>query len=109
MEIVQIEYRSPNTTSLIQPMDQGFVHAFKALYTRNALQHLVEAEDRDFVPKAYWREYTIASSLLNIQSAIQEMKSETLDACWKKTVTRSGPIIRDALLMISITLRWIQM
>uniref|UniRef100_A0A8C6T7D2 DDE-1 domain-containing protein n=1 Tax=Neogobius melanostomus TaxID=47308 RepID=A0A8C6T7D2_9GOBI len=30
---VQIEFLPPNTTSLIQTMDQGIIHAFKALYT----------------------------------------------------------------------------
>uniref|UniRef100_A0A3B3TJJ8 DDE-1 domain-containing protein n=1 Tax=Poecilia latipinna TaxID=48699 RepID=A0A3B3TJJ8_9TELE len=36
---VQIEYLPLNTTSLIQPMDQGIIGAFKALYAQNALQH----------------------------------------------------------------------
>nr|XP_032836090.1 tigger transposable element-derived protein 1-like [Petromyzon marinus] len=83
---VQIEFLPPNTTSLIQPLDQGIILAFKALYTRNTLQHLVEAmdSDQDFSLKAYWREYTIASCLQNIQRAIHEMKTETLNVCWKK-------------------------
>ncbi|XP_060765555.1 tigger transposable element-derived protein 1-like [Neoarius graeffei] len=83
---VKIEFLPPNTTSLIQPLDQGIIRAFKALYTRNTLQHLVEAvdSDQDFSLKNYWRGYTIASCLQNIQRAIQEMKTETLNACWKK-------------------------
>uniref|UniRef100_A0A3B5PS70 DDE-1 domain-containing protein n=1 Tax=Xiphophorus maculatus TaxID=8083 RepID=A0A3B5PS70_XIPMA len=83
---VQIEFLPPNTTSLIQPMDQGVIRAFKALYTRNTLQHLVDAmdSDQDFSLKDYWRGYTIALCLQNIQRAIQEMKTETLKACWKK-------------------------
>uniref|UniRef100_UPI00358EE15A tigger transposable element-derived protein 1-like n=1 Tax=Myxine glutinosa TaxID=7769 RepID=UPI00358EE15A len=66
---VQIEFLPPNTTSLIQLMDQGVIRAFKALYTRSALQNLVDAmdSDEDFSLKAYWREYTIASCLLNIE------------------------------------------
>ena len=62
---VQIEFPPPNTTSLIQPMDQGIIRAFKALYTRNTLQHLVDAmdTDQDFSLKDYWRGYTIASCL----------------------------------------------
>lgn len=69
---VQIEYLPQNTTSLIHPMDQGIIHAFKALYARNTLQHLVAAMDSDqhFSLQAYWREYTIASCLQNIQRAI---------------------------------------
>lgn len=83
---VQIEYLPPNTTSLIQPMDQGIIRAFKPVYTHNALQHLAEAvdSDQDVLLKTYWRKYTIASCLLNIQRPIQEIKNETLNACWKK-------------------------
>lgn len=84
--IVQIEFLPPNTTSLIQPMDQGINRTFKALYTRNTRQHLVDAmdSDPDFSPKACWCEYTIASCLQNILRAIQEMKTETFKACWKQ-------------------------
>ena len=46
-DCVQIKFLPPNTTSLIQPMDQGIIRAFKALYTRNTLQHLVDAMDSD--------------------------------------------------------------
>ncbi|XP_028658970.1 tigger transposable element-derived protein 1-like [Erpetoichthys calabaricus] len=82
---VQIEFLPPNTTSLIQPMDQGVIRAFKTLYTRNALANLVSSvdaaqEDDDFNLKAYWRQYTIATCLQNIQKALQEMKPATVSA-----------------------------
>ncbi|XP_070605228.1 tigger transposable element-derived protein 1-like [Erythrolamprus reginae] len=83
---VQVEFLPPNTTSLIQPMDQGVIRAFKALYTRNSLGSIVEAmeADQNFTLKAYWRQYTIASCLKNIQSALTDMKTQTMNACWKK-------------------------
>ncbi|XP_061923676.1 tigger transposable element-derived protein 1-like isoform X2 [Entelurus aequoreus] len=83
---VHIEFLPPNTTLQIQPMDQGVIRAFKALYTQSILQNLVDAKDSDknFTLKAYWRDYTIASCLLNIQRAVSEIKSETLNVCWKK-------------------------
>ncbi|XP_070593160.1 tigger transposable element-derived protein 1-like [Erythrolamprus reginae] len=83
---VQVEFLPPNTTSLIQPMDQGIIRAFKALYTRNSLGSIVEAMDADqnFTLKAYWCQYTIASCLKNIQSALMDMKSQTMNACWRK-------------------------
>lgn len=85
-EGVQVEFLPPNTTSLIQPMDQGVIRAFKALYTRNSLNHLVESmnNDENFNLKDYWRNYTIATCLENIQKALKEMKKETVHACWKK-------------------------
>ena len=84
-ERVQIEFLPPNTTSLLQPMDQGVIHAFKALYTGNCLQQLVDEidESEDFQLKVYWRNFTIASCLKLIHKALQDMKKETLNACWK--------------------------
>ena len=67
-------------------MDQGVIRAFKALYTRNALQNLVEAMDtnEDFSVKEYWKKYTVASCLQNVQQSQSEMKSETVTASWTK-------------------------
>ncbi|XP_066962141.1 tigger transposable element-derived protein 1-like [Macrobrachium rosenbergii] len=86
---VQVEFLPPNMTSLILPMDQGVIRAFKALYTRNALANLVAPvdaaqEDDDFNLKAYWRQYTIATCLQNIHKALEEMKPATINASWKK-------------------------
>ncbi|XP_064090765.1 tigger transposable element-derived protein 1-like [Macrobrachium nipponense] len=84
---VQVEFLSPNTTSLIQPMDQGVIRAFKALYTRSTMEGLISSIDEgddDFSLKKYWREYNIATCLANIQNALKEMKQQTLNASWRK-------------------------
>ncbi|XP_039608826.1 tigger transposable element-derived protein 1-like [Polypterus senegalus] len=83
---VKIEFLLPNTTSLIQPMDQGVIRAFKALYTRNSLQHMVVAMDRndDFSLKEYWRKYMITLCMVNVQKALNDIKKGTVNACWKK-------------------------
>ncbi|KFD66378.1 hypothetical protein M514_21408 [Trichuris suis] len=85
-EGVQIQLLPPNTTSLIQPMDQGVIRAFKALYTKISLQRIVNAMDPDenFTLKGYWLEFSISACLSVIQSALGEMKKETLNTCWKK-------------------------
>ncbi|XP_003742240.1 tigger transposable element-derived protein 1-like [Galendromus occidentalis] len=83
---VRVEFLPPNTTSLIQPMDQGVIRAFKALYTRSVLQHLVRGMDVEecFSMKEYWRSFTIAVCLEMIQGALSGMKAETVKASWKK-------------------------
>uniref|UniRef100_A0A3P9I863 HTH CENPB-type domain-containing protein n=1 Tax=Oryzias latipes TaxID=8090 RepID=A0A3P9I863_ORYLA len=80
-EGVRIEFLPPNTTSLLQPMDQGVICAFKALYMGNCLQQLVDAIDGDenFQLKVYWRNFTISSCLTVIHKALQDMKEETLN------------------------------
>ncbi|XP_064117605.1 tigger transposable element-derived protein 1-like [Macrobrachium nipponense] len=82
---VQLEFLPPNTTSLLQPMDQSVVCAFKALYTRNTLQHFLDVMDRDskFMLKAYWHKFTIATCLSVIDWSLKDMK-ETLNACWSQ-------------------------
>uniref|UniRef100_A0A8C7X688 DDE-1 domain-containing protein n=1 Tax=Oryzias sinensis TaxID=183150 RepID=A0A8C7X688_9TELE len=70
-EGVRIEFLPPNTISLLQPMDQGVIRAFKALNTGNCLQQLVDAIDGDenFQLKVYWRNFTISSCLTVIHKA----------------------------------------
>ncbi|XP_064104045.1 tigger transposable element-derived protein 1-like [Macrobrachium nipponense] len=84
---VQVEFLPPNTTSLIQPMDQGVIQAFKALYMRSTMEGLISSIDEgddDFSLKKYWREYNIATCLANIQNALKGMKQQTLNASWRK-------------------------
>ena len=84
---VQVEFLPPNTTSLIQPMDQGVIRAFKALYMRSTMENLISSineQDETFTMKKYWKDYNIATCLGNIQNALKAMKEQTLTASWKK-------------------------
>ena len=84
-EGVRVEFLPPNTTSLIQPMDQGVIRAFKALYTRNSLQYLVKEMDSnpDFDLTTYWKKFNIAHCLTIVGQSLKEMKKQTLNAAWK--------------------------
>ncbi|XP_061680365.1 tigger transposable element-derived protein 1-like [Syngnathoides biaculeatus] len=84
---VQIEFLPLNTSPLIQPMDQGVIRAFKALYTCYTMEGLITAvddDDEEFALNEYWGSYDIASCLSNIQQALKDMKSETVSFSWKK-------------------------
>ncbi|XP_051934853.1 tigger transposable element-derived protein 1-like isoform X3 [Hippocampus zosterae] len=83
---VRIEFLPRNAAPSFHPMAQGIMRAFKALYARNILRHLVEAMsfDETFTPETCWRDYTMARCLQNIQKAVKEMKKETVNACWGK-------------------------
>ncbi|XP_068239656.1 tigger transposable element-derived protein 1-like [Palaemon carinicauda] len=84
---VQVDFLPPNTTSLIQPMDQGVIRGFNALYTRSTMEGLISSideDDEDFSLEIYWQEYNIATSLANIQKALNEMRQQTLNASWRK-------------------------
>lgn len=56
--------------------------------------------DQDFSLKDYWCWcYTIASCLQNIQRSIQEMKTVTLNGCWKNCRQKQCTTLPDALLI----------
>ncbi|XP_068245516.1 tigger transposable element-derived protein 1-like [Palaemon carinicauda] len=46
---IQVERLSPNTTSLIQPMNQGVIRTFEAPYTRSTMECLYSSIDKDEV------------------------------------------------------------
>ncbi|XP_035226997.1 tigger transposable element-derived protein 1-like [Stegodyphus dumicola] len=87
---VQIEILTPNTTSLTQPMDQGVIRAFKALYTPSTIEGLILAfynANDEFSLKAYWGSYnsdSCLSNIHNIQGVLKDMKSETINSSCKK-------------------------
>ncbi|XP_066981081.1 tigger transposable element-derived protein 1-like [Macrobrachium rosenbergii] len=71
---VQLKFLLHNTTSLLQPMDHSVIRAFKALYTGNSLQHLVNAMDKDseFTLKDYWCKISIATCLSIIDQSLKD-------------------------------------
>lgn len=82
---VQVEFLPPNTTSLLQPLDQGIIAAYKAYYTRRTYKKIFESMENDSTVdlKKCWKNYTIADCLINIKESLNELKQTTLNACWK--------------------------
>lgn len=83
----------PNTTSLIQPMDQGIILAckrkYKKLYLDEVMVVLEEPEDavQDTRGKRTLqriRDYNIKSAIFNWASSWKQMKTSTLINGWKK-------------------------
>uniref|UniRef100_A0A3Q3D7L5 DDE-1 domain-containing protein n=1 Tax=Hippocampus comes TaxID=109280 RepID=A0A3Q3D7L5_HIPCM len=81
-EGVRIEILPAN----IQPLDQGLIWIFKALYARNVMQQLVNARDTEENVSVgeLWKNFNIATALQVIQICLQELKPGTVSACWKK-------------------------
>lgn len=85
-ENVEVQFLPPNTTSLIQPMDQGVIATFKAYYLRRTIQQLIKETDRDdrLSVQQYWKDFNIKKCLDNIRDAWDEVSPSTMNGVWRK-------------------------
>lgn len=83
---VRIEYLPANTTSLIQPMDQGIIATFKAVMVRYTFEWLLNELDSDnnITVLDIWKKYTMLDCLDFIRRALETLQQKTLAGCWKK-------------------------
>ena len=100
-ENVRIIFLPPNTTCLIQPLDQGIISTFKALYIKHTFRYILEKmENNDSLSVIEaWKSFTILNCVQHAALAYSEIKSSTLNACWKaiwpqvvKNNTSIGPV-----------------
>ena len=83
---VKVVYLPPNTTSILQPMDQGVIASFKAYYLRRTIAQALDATDRnkDLTLKAFWKSYNIKDAVANIADAWEEVKQTNMNGVWKQ-------------------------
>jgi hypothetical protein len=74
---VKVFYFPPNTTSLLQPMDQGVIRNIKSYYRASLNKKHVEALD-----KGTEFNINVLDALIEAQSAWSKVKQETIANCW---------------------------
>ena len=87
-ENVQITFLLPNTTSLIQPMDQGVIATFKAYYLRRTFSQAIKATTGENAPTLteFWKSYNIRNVIENIGEAWHELTASNVTALWKHII-----------------------
>ncbi|XP_069954341.1 tigger transposable element-derived protein 1 isoform X3 [Cherax quadricarinatus] len=90
---INVIFMPVNTTSLLQPMNQGLTAVFKSYYLRRTFTKAITALDSDTVPgpkqnklKAFWKDFTILDGIKTIKDAWEEVKETTLKGVWKKLI-----------------------
>ncbi|XP_069823956.1 tigger transposable element-derived protein 1-like [Dendropsophus ebraccatus] len=83
---VKVVYLPPNTTALIQPMDQGVIATFKAYYLRRVIGNALQAteKNKDLTLKDFWKKYNILDAVQNIADSWDEVKQTSMNGVWKK-------------------------
>nr|XP_012147629.1 PREDICTED: tigger transposable element-derived protein 1-like [Megachile rotundata] len=82
---VKILFLPPNTTSLLQPLDQGIIFTFKTYYIRRALHWILDVTDSKSINgMEAWKKFSIKHYIDIISLSLKELKTSTLNAYWKK-------------------------
>ncbi|XP_059800174.1 tigger transposable element-derived protein 1-like isoform X2 [Hypanus sabinus] len=86
---ITVRFLPPNTTSLIQPLDQGVIPTFKAYFLRRTFSQMLQATDGFEKPgrlptvREWWKSLNIRHAINNIDESWREVKPSTLSGAWK--------------------------
>ncbi|GFX73545.1 tigger transposable element-derived protein 1 [Trichonephila clavipes] len=81
---VQLVFLPPNTTSLIQPLDQGIFATFKKYYIKRTYKFILnKLENESVTVKDVWKQFSVFDCLINVASASAQIRPRTLNAYWK--------------------------
>ena len=85
----EVLYMPPNTTSLIQPMDQGVIRAFKAGYLSLFLHRCTESEESDY--QQIVKNYNIKDCVIASVAAWKKVKLSTMTNAWNNLLKVADP------------------
>jgi hypothetical protein len=82
---IQVRFLPPNTTPLIQPMDQQVISNLKKLYTKALFQRCFEVtSDTELTLRDFWKNhFNILHCLRIIDKAWDEVSLRTLKSSWR--------------------------
>ncbi|CAK9810840.1 Tigger transposable element-derived protein 1 [Anthophora plagiata] len=81
---VHIVCLPPNTTSLVQPLDQGIIAIFKKHYVKLTFSYILKKLENDGISLTeIWKKFSILDCINHATAAIARIKQHTLHSCWK--------------------------
>lgn len=84
-DFVQVCYLPPNTTPLLQPMDQQIISNFKKLYTKALFRKCFDiTNDTNLTLKEFWKNhFNILNCVHLIDNAWNQVTYRTMNAGWR--------------------------
>ncbi|XP_035215280.1 tigger transposable element-derived protein 1-like [Stegodyphus dumicola] len=85
-KFIKVPYLPPNTTPILQPMDQQVISNFKKLYTKHIFRRCFEVtENTNLTLREFWKDhFNIVICLRIIDQAWLGVTTRTLTSAWKK-------------------------
>ncbi len=62
---IKFNFLPPNTTAIVQPMDQGVIAAFKSYYLRRTVKKIIESIDQDMELSVlkFWKNFNLLTAV----------------------------------------------
>ncbi|XP_044137796.1 tigger transposable element-derived protein 1-like [Bufo gargarizans] len=85
-DFIKVKFLPPNTTPLLQPMDQQVICNFKKLYTKALFTRCFNVtEETSLTLKEFWKKHFNVVHCINlIDKAWEEVTPRTLNSAWRK-------------------------
>ena len=85
-KFIKVLYLPPNTTPILQPMDQQVISNFKKLYTKHLFRQCFNVtQSTNLTLREFWRShFNIVHCLKIIDQAWEGVTRRTLNSAWKK-------------------------
>lgn len=90
LQNINVQFLPPNTTALIQPLDQGIIHSFKSHYRQIIVRKQLIALEKGLQLQEFIKSITILDALYYIKRAWWLVKEETVVNCFRKVCTFSS-------------------
>ena len=83
---IKVKFLPPNTTAILQPMDQQVISNFKKLYTKALFRKCFEVtSDTQLTLREFWKEHFNILNCVNlIDTAWSNVTYRTLNSAWRK-------------------------
>nr|XP_012151897.1 PREDICTED: jerky protein homolog-like [Megachile rotundata] len=86
-ELFEVLYLPPNTTSLIQPMDQGVIAKFKTLYRHQILRRILQYEKR---MEEFYKSFNIKDCIDLVNKSWMDITATNIYNSWSKILPRDN-------------------
>ena len=90
LDYVEVRFLPPNTTALIQPMDQGVIHVFKKnfldLYYNKMIDYFLQTEFDGDPMDDFAKSYTMKDVVFDIGAAWETVEAPHIHKCFEKLI-----------------------
>lgn len=82
---IQVEFLPPNTTSVLQSIDQGVIAIFKTKYLKRKLYMMLKGIDEGEDLQLWWQSlYNLAHYFGIVKESLSKLSEQCINSSWKK-------------------------